>query len=80
MDQQRTAPAAASSSLPALGIDAGSACLVGANAAGWRAWGLDPATVVPPVAIDGAMPALERLRATAGGGDAGPRGEEELTR
>ena len=49
-------------SLPAYIVDAEAGALLGANAAGWAAWGLDPATAAPPIALDGAMPALRRLR------------------
>ena len=52
---------------PAFVVDAGAGALLDANAGGWRAWGLEPATARPPVAIDGAMPALQRLREIAGG-------------
>jgi len=50
---------------PALVIDIRAGVLLGANAEGWRAWGLDPAGASPPVAVDGAMPALQRLREIA---------------
>ena len=46
-------------------FDATAGAIVAANAAGWEAWGLDPATAAPPVALDTAMPALRRLRAIA---------------
>lgn len=49
--------------VPVFEVDAAAGTILGANPAGWQAWGLDPAAVVPPVAIDRAMPALERLRA-----------------
>jgi signal transduction histidine kinase len=52
---------------PTLVIDAAGALLLDANADGWRMWGLDPETVEPPVSIDGAMPALQRLRQHADG-------------
>ena len=64
---------------PAFVIDAGAGALLGANAGGWRAWGLEPATAAPPVAIDGAMPALQRLREIAGGRGAVSSGPEALT-
>lgn len=46
---------------PVLVIDAGAGAIVDANAAAWSAWGVDAASVAPPVAIDRAMPALQRL-------------------
>ena len=46
---------------PVLIIDAKAGTLLGANTTGWNAWGLDPATTSPPVALDRAMPALQRL-------------------
>ena len=64
---------------PAFVIDAGAGALLGANAGGWRAWGLEPATAAPPVAIDGAMPALQRLREIAGGRGGVSSGPEALT-
>ena len=79
MDQQPIPSTAPTFPAPAIGIDAGAACLVAANPGGWRAWGLDPATVSPPVAIDAAMPALNRLREIANGQDGGFHGEEALT-
>jgi two-component system, cell cycle sensor histidine kinase PleC len=42
-------------------IDAKAGALLGANASGWKVWGLDPATAAPPIALDRAMPALQRL-------------------
>ena len=48
---------------PAFEVDAAAGAILAANPAGWQAWGFDPAAVAPPVAIDRAMPALERLRA-----------------
>lgn len=48
-------------------LDAKAAALLDANADGWRLWGLDPQTAAPPVAIDSAMPALQRLRQLAAG-------------
>jgi two-component system cell cycle sensor histidine kinase PleC len=58
-------------------IDAKAALLLDANCEGWQAWGLDPQAVAPPLAVDSAMPALQRLRqlAAASGGLA----EEALT-
>jgi signal transduction histidine kinase len=52
---------------PAFEIDAAACAVLGANEAGWRAWGLDAAAAAPPIAIDAAMPAVERLRAMAAG-------------
>ena len=43
-------------------IDARAALLVDASPSGWRALGLEPRTVNAPLAIDGATPALQRLR------------------
>jgi two-component system cell cycle sensor histidine kinase PleC len=51
---------------PAFIFDTDPGALLGANSAGWIAWGLDPATVAPPLALDCAMPALRRLREIAG--------------
>ena len=42
-------------------IDAAAGRLLDANEGGWRTWGLDSRCVVPPVALDRAMPALQRL-------------------
>jgi len=42
-------------------IDVAAGAILDANATGWRMWGLDPAAVIPPVAIDRAMPSLSRL-------------------
>jgi two-component system cell cycle sensor histidine kinase PleC len=64
---------------PAFVIDAGAGALLGANAGGWRAWGLDPASAAPPLAIDRAMPALQRLREIAGGRGDVSLGPEALT-
>src|SRR4249919_1611193 len=50
---------------PAFIVDTDAGTLLGANPAGWAAWGLDPATATPPLALDGAMPALRRLREIA---------------
>lgn len=47
---------------PTFVVDTDASALLGANPAGWIAWGLDPATSALPLAIDGAMPALQRLR------------------
>src|SRR5258706_13292917 len=73
-DQER-APRAA----PQYTVDAAAGLLLGANASGWKAWGLDPATAVPPLPIDGAMPALQRLREIAGGGGGVASGREAVT-
>ena len=50
---------------PALVIDAHAGLLLDANREGWALWGLDPARAAPPIAIDCAMPALQRLREMA---------------
>src|SRR5215207_6963016 len=50
---------------PVLVVDPFAGALLGANVAGWAAWGLDPATAKPPVDIDCAMPAMQRLRQVA---------------
>jgi two-component system, cell cycle sensor histidine kinase PleC len=55
---------------PAFEVDAAAGVILGANAAGWRAWGLDPAAVRPPLPVDRAMPAFARL------GDLAARGED----
>ena len=54
-------------------IDAAAGLLLAADAAGWTAWGID-AACAPPVAVDGAMPALQTLRnlAASGAGGGGP--------
>lgn len=52
---------------PRLVIDAARGLIVEANAAGWEAWGLASAAVRPPVAVDRAMPALQRLAEIAAG-------------
>lgn len=64
---------------PMLEIDAVAATILGANDAGWRAWGVDPAAVAPPLAIDRAIPALERLRAVAAGRESTSQESERLT-
>ena len=58
-------------------IDAKAALLLHANCEGWQAWGLDPQAVAPPLAIDSAMPALQRLRQLAA--ESGGLAEEALT-
>jgi two-component system, cell cycle sensor histidine kinase PleC len=60
LDQER-----ASRAVPAFIVDALAGALLGANPAGWEVWGLDPALAKPPVGIDRAMPALQRLRQLA---------------
>ena len=54
-------------------IDAAAGLLLEADAAGWTAWGI-VAACAPPVAVDGAMPALQTLRdlAASGAGGGGP--------
>jgi hypothetical protein len=64
---------------PEFTVDTAAGLLLGANPSGWKAWGLDPATAAPPLAIDGAMPALQRLREIAGGRGAASSGPEALT-
>jgi two-component system, cell cycle sensor histidine kinase PleC len=60
-------------------VDAADGALLGANPAGWQAWGLDPAAAASPLFIDRAMPALQRLCAIAGGQGPNPGREEMLT-
>jgi two-component system, cell cycle sensor histidine kinase PleC len=60
---------------PAFEIDAQAGLILGANPAGWQAWGLDRGAVVLPLAVDRAMPALERLRAVAAQEQQSLRGE-----
>src|SRR5258708_6878703 len=60
-DQERVACAA-----PAFTVDTAAGLVRGANAGGWRVWGVDPATAVAPLAIECAMPALQRLRDIVG--------------
>jgi two-component system cell cycle sensor histidine kinase PleC len=50
---------------PVFLVDADAGVLLGANPAGWTAWGLDPATAAAPLALDRAMPALQQLREIA---------------
>jgi two-component system cell cycle sensor histidine kinase PleC len=64
---------------PAFTIDAEVGALLGANAGGWSAWGLEPATAAPPLAIDCAMPALQRLREIASAASGVSAGPEALT-
>jgi signal transduction histidine kinase len=56
------------SALPAFVVDAVAGAVVAANAAGWRAWGLDPGPRRTAAAIDRAMPAVQRLAARSGPG------------
>jgi two-component system, cell cycle sensor histidine kinase PleC len=48
-------------------IDAARGLIVEANAPGWQAWGVDPGSAPPLMAVDRAMPALQRLVALANG-------------
>lgn len=64
---------------PEFTVDTEAGVLLGANAGGWKAWGLDPATAAPPLSIDSAMPALQRLREIAGRLGAALAGPEVLT-
>ena len=64
---------------PEFTVDTGAGLLLGANPGGWKAWGLDPATASPPIAVDGAMPALQRLREIARGHGAASPDPELLT-
>ena len=64
---------------PTFIIDARVGALLDADAAGWQAWGLDPQTATRPVAIDQAMPALQRLRQIACEGDPVRPAHELLT-
>ena len=60
---------------PAFIVDTDAGTLVGANPAGWAAWGLDPATAAAPLALDRAMPALQHLREIAATQTSGLRRE-----
>jgi signal transduction histidine kinase len=60
-------------------VDAAAGVILGANAAGWRAWGVDPAAAAPPLAVDAAMPGIERLRAIAAGPASDSHRDETLT-
>src|SRR4051794_29756859 len=73
-DQERIACAA-----PEFTVDAAAGLVLGANAGGWRIWGVDPATAAGPLAIEGAMPALQRLRDIAGSPIGAPSTPEMLT-
>ena len=64
---------------PAFLVDIDAGALLGANPAGWRAWGLDPATAAPPLALDSAMPALRRLREIADTHAVGSAQQDTLT-
>jgi two-component system cell cycle sensor histidine kinase PleC len=64
---------------PTFVIDTDAGTLVGANPAGWTAWGFDPATATPPLALDRAMPALRRLREIAETQASGAAQQETLT-
>ena len=64
---------------PEITVDTGAGLLLGANAGGWAAWGLDPAAATLPLAIDSAMPALQRLREIAAGRGAAASSLEALT-
>src|SRR5262245_15303581 len=60
--EERTPHSGAPPAAPTLVIDADAGALIGANPAGWTTWGVDPATAAAPLALDRAMPALQRLR------------------
>jgi two-component system cell cycle sensor histidine kinase PleC len=62
LDEEPARASTASTGRPALVIDAHASLLLDANREGWALWGLDPARAEPPIAIDCAMPALQRLR------------------
>jgi signal transduction histidine kinase len=64
---------------PAFVADTDAGALLSANPAGWIAWGLDPATAAPPLVLDGAMPALRRLREIAAAQPPGSAQQETLT-
>jgi signal transduction histidine kinase len=67
---------------PAFLVDAAAGVLLGANAGGWRALGLEPEATAPPIVLDRAMPALHRLRQIAVAGSspcaAGRANQERL--
>lgn len=50
---------------PLLLIDVAAGSVLDANGEGWQALGLDPRTVTTPMALDRAMPALQRLAVCA---------------
>src|SRR6185503_17953945 len=77
-DRPRVQPTRAAAE-PAFIVDVAASCLLGANSGGWLAWGLDADSVTPPIAIDGAMPALQRLREIVSERATAHRGEETLT-
>jgi two-component system, cell cycle sensor histidine kinase PleC len=60
---------------PVFLVDADAGALLGANPAGWTAWGLDPAIAAAPLALDRAMPALQHLREIAAAQTSGSRRE-----
>ena len=64
---------------PQFTIDAAAGVLLAANPAGWMAWGRDAALGASPLALDGAMPALQRLREMLRAGIAHPADGETLT-
>src|SRR4249919_3810329 len=64
---------------PAFILDTDTGTLLGANPAGWTAWGLDPGTAAPPLALDRAMPALRRLREIVATQALGTAPQETLT-
>jgi two-component system, cell cycle sensor histidine kinase PleC len=57
---------AASAAAASFMIDAERGLIVAADPAAWAAWGLDAAAAAPPVAMDRAMPALQKLAQLAG--------------
>ena len=65
LDEEPARGSTTSTGRPALVIDADAGLLLDANREGWALWGLDPARAAPPIAIDCAMPALQRLREMA---------------
>ena len=64
---------------PEFTFDTAAGLVLGANRDGWKSWGLDPATVALPLAIDSAMPALQRLREIVAGRRGASSGPEVLT-
>jgi hypothetical protein len=69
----------AGSEFPQFTIDTAAGILLAANPAGWTAWGRDAALGSSPLALDGAMPALQRLREMLRAGIAHPADGETLT-
>jgi hypothetical protein len=59
-------------------IDPCAGLVLDASPAGWSALGLDAATTAPPIAVDAAMPALQRLRAIAAAQDSSIAGPVSL--